>query len=50
METEVERQLIEFIGRDGTAAEQLTAIPAGRRNHARDACGVGCSRRCGRSR
>jgi hypothetical protein len=29
------------IGRDGPAAEQLAAIPAGRRNHARDAIGVG---------
>ena len=39
---QVERRLIEFIAAGGgTAAEQLAAIPAGRRNHARDATGVG---------
>lgn len=38
---EVERRLIAYIGRDSAAARQLAAIPAGRRNHARDACGVG---------
>jgi hypothetical protein len=38
---EVFRRLAEFIGRDGTAAEQLAAIPKGRRNHALDGVGVG---------
>lgn len=39
---DVERRLIEFIASGGgTAAEQLAAIPAGQRNHARDATGVG---------
>ena len=38
---EVERRLIEFIGRDGRVAEQLAATPKGKRNHARDAVGVG---------
>ena len=38
---EVFRRLAEFIGRRGTAAEQLAAIKEGDRNHALDACGVG---------
>jgi hypothetical protein len=39
---EVERRLIAFlVGAGGTAAEQLAAIPAGQRNHAQNACGVG---------
>lgn len=38
---DVERRLIAFIAAaGGTAAEQLAAIVAGRRNHARDAAGV----------
>lgn len=38
---EVFRRLADFIGRTGTAAEQLAAIPPGRRNHALDSVGVG---------
>lgn len=38
---DVERRLIRFIADAGeTAADQLALIPAGRRNHARDATGV----------
>lgn len=38
---QVERLLAGFMGRAGRAASQLAAIPAGRRNHALDAVGIG---------
>jgi Holliday junction resolvasome RuvABC endonuclease subunit len=38
---QVERRLIAYLGTDSPAAQQLAGIPAGRRNHARDAVGVG---------
>lgn len=38
---DVERRLAEFIGRAGTAADQLAAIKPKLRNHALDAAGIG---------